>query len=332
MSPLWGVKPLSFPSWVGKSISLQCSRPETSFLWFTNPCKTMKFIVWRRFKWVILGLLVLLIVLLFVAVLLYSLPVRVPGLCLGFLCGNCGRASHLAFAFVAVHQNDPRHHCGVATCQPLGHLMCPVMRIRISGFHELQAELHGLRKTVVSGIVGEIPQAFISVCLNESQHFRRVFLPSDVLVLNCHASSIFLLAFTDPRLIRGLHTPWTPPKLQSWPPQRSTALTCQDSFASDAPLPSPVSDNLPYSLRPTFHNLPLRSPFHSHEWSPNGRFVSVPRSSTSFLHPRKRWASAIGKKELECRDTQGRISAQRQFISCIQATHELVNYSKRQLF
>ncbi|XP_036903266.1 myoferlin isoform X2 [Sturnira hondurensis] len=49
-------------------------RPETSFLWFTNPCKTMKFIVWRRFKWVIIGLLILLILLLFVAVLLYSLP------------------------------------------------------------------------------------------------------------------------------------------------------------------------------------------------------------------------------------------------------------------
>uniref|UniRef100_A0A8C8ZMP2 Myoferlin n=1 Tax=Prolemur simus TaxID=1328070 RepID=A0A8C8ZMP2_PROSS len=50
------------------------NRPETSFLWFTNPCKTMKFIVWRRFKWVIIGLLLLLILLLFVAVLLYSLP------------------------------------------------------------------------------------------------------------------------------------------------------------------------------------------------------------------------------------------------------------------
>ncbi|XP_022425032.1 myoferlin isoform X1 [Delphinapterus leucas] len=50
------------------------NRPETSFLWFSNPCKTMRFIVWRRFKWVIVGLLVLLIVLLFVAVLLYSLP------------------------------------------------------------------------------------------------------------------------------------------------------------------------------------------------------------------------------------------------------------------
>ncbi|XP_007516850.2 myoferlin isoform X2 [Erinaceus europaeus] len=50
------------------------NRPDTSFLWFTNPCKTMKFIVWRRFKWVIIGLLILLILLLFVAVLLYSLP------------------------------------------------------------------------------------------------------------------------------------------------------------------------------------------------------------------------------------------------------------------
>lgn len=50
------------------------NRPETSFLWFTNPCKTMKFIVWRRFKWAIIGLLILLALLLFTAVLLYSLP------------------------------------------------------------------------------------------------------------------------------------------------------------------------------------------------------------------------------------------------------------------
>uniref|UniRef100_A0A669Q234 Myoferlin n=1 Tax=Phasianus colchicus TaxID=9054 RepID=A0A669Q234_PHACC len=50
------------------------NRPDTSFLWFTNPCKTMKFIVWRRFKWLFIGLIFLLIILLFVAVLLYSLP------------------------------------------------------------------------------------------------------------------------------------------------------------------------------------------------------------------------------------------------------------------
>uniref|UniRef100_A0A8C3PSN5 Myoferlin n=1 Tax=Calidris pygmaea TaxID=425635 RepID=A0A8C3PSN5_9CHAR len=41
------------------------NRPDTSFLWFTNPCKTMRFIVWRRFKWLFIGLIVLLVLLLF---------------------------------------------------------------------------------------------------------------------------------------------------------------------------------------------------------------------------------------------------------------------------
>ncbi|XP_075072230.1 myoferlin isoform X2 [Mixophyes fleayi] len=50
------------------------NRPDTSFLWFTNPCKTMKFIVWRRFKWIFIGIIVLLIVLLFLGIFLYSLP------------------------------------------------------------------------------------------------------------------------------------------------------------------------------------------------------------------------------------------------------------------
>ncbi|XP_012731581.3 myoferlin isoform X3 [Fundulus heteroclitus] len=50
------------------------NRPETSFFWFTNPCKTMKFIVWRRFKWVFIGAIILIIVVLFIAILLYSLP------------------------------------------------------------------------------------------------------------------------------------------------------------------------------------------------------------------------------------------------------------------
>uniref|UniRef100_A0AAY4D2T6 C2 domain-containing protein n=1 Tax=Denticeps clupeoides TaxID=299321 RepID=A0AAY4D2T6_9TELE len=50
------------------------NRPDTSFFWFTNPCKTMKFIVWRRFKWIFIGLIILILVLLFVGILLYSLP------------------------------------------------------------------------------------------------------------------------------------------------------------------------------------------------------------------------------------------------------------------
>ncbi|KAM7371001.1 hypothetical protein PAMP_010507 [Pampus punctatissimus] len=49
-------------------------RPETSFFWFTNPCKTMKFIVWRRFRCLFIGLIILFIVVLFLAILLYSLP------------------------------------------------------------------------------------------------------------------------------------------------------------------------------------------------------------------------------------------------------------------
>ncbi|XP_075313880.1 myoferlin-like isoform X2 [Odontesthes bonariensis] len=50
------------------------NRPETSFFWFTNPCKTMKFIVWRRFRCLFIGLIILTIVVLFLAILLYSLP------------------------------------------------------------------------------------------------------------------------------------------------------------------------------------------------------------------------------------------------------------------
>uniref|UniRef100_A0AAR2KUJ2 C2 domain-containing protein n=1 Tax=Pygocentrus nattereri TaxID=42514 RepID=A0AAR2KUJ2_PYGNA len=50
------------------------NRPETSFFWFTNPCKTLKFIVWRRFKWIFIGLILLILLLLFVGILLYSLP------------------------------------------------------------------------------------------------------------------------------------------------------------------------------------------------------------------------------------------------------------------
>uniref|UniRef100_A0A3Q1AL54 Myoferlin like n=1 Tax=Amphiprion ocellaris TaxID=80972 RepID=A0A3Q1AL54_AMPOC len=50
------------------------NRPDTSFFWFTNPCKTMKFIVWRRFKWLFIGGIFLVLLILFVGILLYSLP------------------------------------------------------------------------------------------------------------------------------------------------------------------------------------------------------------------------------------------------------------------
>ncbi|XP_051577983.1 dysferlin-like isoform X1 [Myxocyprinus asiaticus] len=49
-------------------------RPETSFLWFSSPYKTFKFIVWRRFKWLILGLFLLFFIILFLGVFLYAFP------------------------------------------------------------------------------------------------------------------------------------------------------------------------------------------------------------------------------------------------------------------
>uniref|UniRef100_A0A672H0F0 Myoferlin like n=1 Tax=Salarias fasciatus TaxID=181472 RepID=A0A672H0F0_SALFA len=49
-------------------------RPDTSFFWFTNPCKTMKFIVWRRFKWIFILGVVFLLIALFLGILFYSLP------------------------------------------------------------------------------------------------------------------------------------------------------------------------------------------------------------------------------------------------------------------
>lgn len=52
------------------------SRPDTSFFWFTNPCKTMKFIVWRRFRCIFIVAIILLLVILFLGILFYSLPVR----------------------------------------------------------------------------------------------------------------------------------------------------------------------------------------------------------------------------------------------------------------
>ncbi|KAJ3607327.1 hypothetical protein NHX12_024379 [Muraenolepis orangiensis] len=50
------------------------NRPDTSFFWFTNPCKTMKFIVWRRFRCLFISVIILVILGLFLAIFLYSLP------------------------------------------------------------------------------------------------------------------------------------------------------------------------------------------------------------------------------------------------------------------
>nr|XP_031532352.1 dysferlin [Vicugna pacos] len=49
-------------------------RPDTSFLWFTSPYKTMKFILWRRFRWAIILFIILFVLLLFLGIFVYAFP------------------------------------------------------------------------------------------------------------------------------------------------------------------------------------------------------------------------------------------------------------------
>uniref|UniRef100_A0A1I8INS1 Ferlin_C domain-containing protein n=1 Tax=Macrostomum lignano TaxID=282301 RepID=A0A1I8INS1_9PLAT len=49
-------------------------RPETSFLWFTSPWKTFKHIVWKNYKWYILGAFLVVIFGLLLAMFIYAVP------------------------------------------------------------------------------------------------------------------------------------------------------------------------------------------------------------------------------------------------------------------
>ncbi|RWS11387.1 otoferlin-like protein [Dinothrombium tinctorium] len=50
------------------------NRPETSFLWFTSPFKTFKYIIWSKNKWRILKLLLLILLIYFIIMFVYSVP------------------------------------------------------------------------------------------------------------------------------------------------------------------------------------------------------------------------------------------------------------------
>lgn len=51
------------------------SRPATSFFFLSNPLKSCRYIIWRNYKWWIIGLLLLLLLVLLIVIALYSLPV-----------------------------------------------------------------------------------------------------------------------------------------------------------------------------------------------------------------------------------------------------------------
>ncbi|CAL8096634.1 unnamed protein product [Calicophoron daubneyi] len=49
-------------------------RPETSFLWITSPWKTFKFIIWKRCKWVFIGIIIAILLGLLIALFIYAIP------------------------------------------------------------------------------------------------------------------------------------------------------------------------------------------------------------------------------------------------------------------
>ena len=55
-------------------VTSACSRPDDSFLWLMNPLKTLRYVIWRNYKWLILKILLLALVIAFIALLFYSMP------------------------------------------------------------------------------------------------------------------------------------------------------------------------------------------------------------------------------------------------------------------
>ncbi|XP_056419705.1 otoferlin isoform X11 [Hyla sarda] len=50
------------------------NRPDTSFIWFLNPLKSIRYFIWHTYRWLILKILILILLLLMVGLFLYSMP------------------------------------------------------------------------------------------------------------------------------------------------------------------------------------------------------------------------------------------------------------------
>ena len=56
------------------NISLFSRRPDSSFMWFLNPIKSIRYIIWHNYKWTILKIFFFIFLTLFIALFFYSLP------------------------------------------------------------------------------------------------------------------------------------------------------------------------------------------------------------------------------------------------------------------
>ena len=82
-------------------ILLSASRPATSFLWFTSPWKTFQMIIWKHYKWHIIGTIIGILLVLIIAIVIYTLPVSPsPQL-----------AAHSSSSFYCTHHTNSLYHC-----------------------------------------------------------------------------------------------------------------------------------------------------------------------------------------------------------------------------
>lgn len=51
-----------------------CSRPDSSFIWFLNPLKSIRYILWHNYKWVIIKVLVVMLLAALLVLFFYSMP------------------------------------------------------------------------------------------------------------------------------------------------------------------------------------------------------------------------------------------------------------------
>ena len=64
-----------------------CSRPDTSFIWFLNPLKSIKYILWHNYRWVILKAIIFMLLTLLIALFFYNMPGYMVKKMLGAWCG-----------------------------------------------------------------------------------------------------------------------------------------------------------------------------------------------------------------------------------------------------
>lgn len=50
------------------------SRPDSSFIWFLNPLKSIRYILWHNYKWVIIKVLVVMLLAALLVLFFYSMP------------------------------------------------------------------------------------------------------------------------------------------------------------------------------------------------------------------------------------------------------------------